>query len=200
MEPTLIKGFLSSDTCSLITHLAFLEDDDEHYYFKEEADQAEYRSNSTRGPTWEKYGPNWGEALLLSKAHELMGVAGGVNLLPTYSFARFYWADSFLIPHCDRAECENTATICITHKLNSPNLFWVLHEGERFEFYLDPGDAVLYRGNRDKHARDKLDGWYLGMMLHYVNNNGKHRELGYDRRIGTRRAYERVLQSLGGDA
>jgi hypothetical protein len=55
---------------------------------------------------------------------------------------------------------------------------------EPMAFYLDPGDAVVYKGCEVVHWREKADGTEVTaqFMLHYVDQNGPYADFKLDKR------------------
>ena len=125
----------------------------------------------------------------------------GLNLSPTYSFARIYEKGSRLIPHTDRPSCEisvtcpvltynNTpSTIFISNvirKDNEPNQFSIeeIHKrGGYTQVDLYPGDVLFYKGCERYHWRDKLESDYLiQFFMHFVQSDGLSTEWIYDKR------------------
>jgi hypothetical protein len=124
------------------------------------------------------------------------------NLSPTYTYARIYEKGSFLRPHTDRNECEISATCPIYVSDYKPSKIFlsnfkkreIIHKknftlgeikalGEYTEVNLYPGDALFYKGVEHYHWREPLEGDYLiQFFMHYVNANGKYKNLIYDGR------------------
>jgi hypothetical protein len=98
----------------------------------------------------------------------------GLQLIPTYSYARLYENGHDMKAHTDRPACEISVTIQLgrSHHYAYP----IYMDGQRIE--LAEGDAVLYRGMDVEHWRDVCDGadgYYSGQaFMHYVDKNGKH--------------------------
>tara|TARA_R100001086_G_scaffold244462_1_gene174257 strand:- start:319 stop:936 length:618 start_codon:yes stop_codon:yes gene_type:complete len=99
----------------------------------------------------------------------------GLELVPTYSYARLYKKGDILHRHKDRASCEVSITIHIggdqwpifldpTGKNNSPKGDKVL---------LEIGDMLIYNGCDLEHWREAFQGNTCGQVfLHYNNVNG----------------------------
>ena len=108
----------------------------------------------------------------------------GKKLFPTYSYARVYLDSGFLAPHTDRPSCEYSVTVNVAC-VGKP---WPIHmkpKGrEPMAFYLDPGDAVVYKGCEVVHWREKADGTEVTaqFMLHYVDQEGPYVDQKFDRR------------------
>jgi hypothetical protein len=120
-----------------------------------------------------RYGAPAFEAVLQTAALPLSEVAGH-RLRPTYSFARVYLHGQELVPHRDRPECEHSATI---HLSASEQREWPISlrrgDGPTHAVSLNPGDALLYRGDKLLHWRGPLPiAWYTQLFLHYVDQDG----------------------------
>ena len=100
-----------------------------------------------------------------------------LNLIPTYSYWRYYVFGGELGKHTDRPSCEVSVTACIKKYDDWP----IIVEGNSFE--LEEGDAVLYDGLRQEHWRP---GTYKGegqaqVFFHYVNKDGLFVHHGQDK-------------------
>lgn len=108
----------------------------------------------------------------------------GLDLTPTYSFARLYFAGAVLSPHTDRPACEHSVTLHLGAEADSP---WPIHiertDGAATEIVLDVGDALLYRGCERRHWRSQFMGtWYGQVFLHYVDTDGPNAAHRFDGR------------------
>lgn len=109
----------------------------------------------------------------------------GLNLFPTYSYARLYSFNDELKIHRDREACEISATLTLGFEGDK----WAIYMGNNedksnsSEIIMEIGDAVLYKGIEKYHWRDKFNGkWQAQVFLHYVNANGPYAEWKYDKR------------------
>lgn len=99
----------------------------------------------------------------------------GLELVPTYSYARLYKKGDILPRHIDRPSCEISTTIYIG--------------GDKWPFFIDPtgknnpskgnkilleiGDMLIYNGCDLEHWRETFQGTNCGQVfLHYNNVNG----------------------------
>lgn len=108
----------------------------------------------------------------------------GKKLFPTYSFARVYMDSDFLTPHIDRPSCEYSVTVNVAC-VGKPWPIYMKPKGkEPIAFYLDPGDAVVYKGCEVVHWREKAEGTDVTaqFMLHYVDQHGEYADCKFDRR------------------
>lgn len=100
----------------------------------------------------------------------------GIELLPTYAYARLYSNGDVLEPHTDRFACELSMTLQLGR---SHHYAWPIYMGGK-RYDLAEGDGVIYRGCDVEHWRDKCDGpedYYSGQVfLHYVRADGPHKD------------------------
>ena len=128
---------------------------------------------------------------LLVKMLPIMKKETGLNLIPTYSYARAYKKGDKLRRHSDRASCEISTTLNLggdpwpifidgtgtksvvdeykeIHKPNAPKVTKVL---------LDVGDMLVYSGCELEHWREPFEGNTCGQVfLHYNHVNGPFAE------------------------
>jgi hypothetical protein len=104
----------------------------------------------------------------------------GLQLYPTYTYARLYTNGDVLEKHSDRPSCEISVTLQLGR---SHHYAWPIYMGGK-RFDLAEGSAVIYRGYDIEHWRDKCDGppdYYSGQVfLHYVDRNGPFTEYAGD--------------------
>ena len=135
---------------------------------------------------------------LLMKVLPVMGERTGLNLVPTYSYARVYERGAELKRHKDRPSCEISTTINLggdpwpifidptgsnnvideyknIHKPNSP-------KGVKVD--LKPGDMLIYSGCELEHWREPFEGQLCGQVfLHYNHADGQFAKSNlYDKR------------------
>ena len=125
------------------------------------------------------------EILLVQKWKRMEEICG-IKLLPTYSFYRMYVNGSELKKHRDRPSCEYSVTL----HLGSDSVPWKMcADGKCFD--LKPGEAIVYKGIDWEHYREgPYEGdQYSQVFMHYVNQEGPHKDWKYDirLRIGLRR-------------
>ena len=115
---------------------------------------------------------------LLQKLKPLMEKETGLKLNETYSYARIYKKDDILNRHKDRYSCEISTT------MNLGGDLWHIFiepsgekgkEGERV--ILEPGDMLLYKGEKLEHWREKFEGENCAQVfLHYNDALGENAE------------------------
>ena len=135
---------------------------------------------------------------LLMKVLPVMKEKTGLNLVPTYSYARVYQHGAELKRHKDRPSCEISTTLNLggdpwpifidptgsdnvideyknIHKPNAP-------KGVRVD--LNPGDMLIYSGCELEHWREPFKGQLCGQVfLHYNHADGQFAKSNlYDKR------------------
>jgi len=103
---------------------------------------------------------------LLVKVLPVMQKETGLDLIPTYSYARAYKKGDELKKHKDRPSCEISTTI------NLGGDPWpIFIEGTKV--LLEVGDMLVYSGCELEHWREPFDGNICGQVfLHYNHVNG----------------------------
>jgi hypothetical protein len=135
--------------------------------------------------------------ILLEDVRPTIEKATGLNLIPTYSYARKYLPGNELKPHLDREACEISATITLGYEGD----LWPIHvstddkvENDIGEILIDVGSMVVYRGTEINHWREPYTQgkWQCQVFLHYVDADGPHKDLKYDGResLGAKRIVE----------
>ena len=108
------------------------------------------------------------------------------SLYPTYSFSRIYSQNDLLIKHIDRDECEYSVSIHIGKEGEDSPFYIKNNFGKIEEHVFNPGDAIVYFGNKCLHWRKPLvETRTLAnaqVMLHYVDKNGEYSDLRLDGR------------------
>ena len=115
---------------------------------------------------------------LLEKLVEPMSKETGLNLIPTYSYARIYKKGDVLKRHKDRYSCEVSMT------MNLGGDPWPIYlepsgktDKEGVKIDLEPGDALIYRGCEVEHWREAFEGENCGQVfLHYNDASGENAE------------------------
>ena len=103
---------------------------------------------------------------LLVKVLPIMKNETGLDLCPTYSYARAYKKGDTLHRHKDRPSCEISTTI------NLGGEPWpIFIEGTKV--LLEVGDMLVYSGCELEHWREPFEGDICGQVfLHYNHVNG----------------------------
>jgi hypothetical protein len=95
----------------------------------------------------------------------------GEKLYPTYAYSRWYQTGAELKPHVDKQACEISVSVNLYG--DEWPIYMTTPAGEIAEVILKPGDAVIYRGMRSRHWREKFKGKEcIQVFLHYVKIEG----------------------------
>lgn len=139
---------------------------------------------------------------LLERLLPVFEEISGVNLLPTYSYARFYAPGEELKIHTDDPPCEISASLTLGFEGDVWPIYMADHDETKTssnkigannkEFWptnvskvnMEVGEAVIYYGREKLHWREKYtEGkWQAQVFFHYVNANGPYAEWKYDKR------------------
>ena len=120
---------------------------------------------------------------LLEKLLPLMKEQTGLNLIPTYSYARIYKKDDELKRHKDRPSCEVSTTLNLGGDpwpifLEPNSNVGTINEKETYtpgntpgiKIDLEPGDMLIYSGCIFEHWRNKFEGENCGQVFLHYNN------------------------------
>ena len=135
---------------------------------------------------------------LLMKVMPVMVKETGLNLIPTYSYARIYEKGSILKRHKDRPSCEISTTLNLggdpwpifidpTGSNNVIDEYRNIMKPDApkgVKVDLNPGDMLVYSGCELEHWREEFTGNICGQVfLHYNHLNGRFaNENLYDKR------------------
>jgi hypothetical protein len=159
----IIKNFLSKEEINLAKNYFIMKQRSNFLSFDES------QASKTCDSYW--YGDPLTESFLLNKL-KIMEKETGLQLNPTYGFARMYTYLATLPKHKDRPECEVSVTVMV----GSSGEEWPIYM-DGTELHLKPGDAAIYLGCDVKHWREEFLGdWHSQFFLHYVDKNGPHKD------------------------
>ena len=135
---------------------------------------------------------------LLMKVLPVMKEKTGLNLLPTYSYARVYEKGAILKRHKDRPSCEISTTLNLggdnwpifidpTGSDNVIDEYKGVHKPgapKGIKVDLKPGDMLIYSGCELEHWREPFEGQLCGQVfLHYNHADGQFAKSNlYDKR------------------
>ena len=140
--------------------------------------------------TYSCYADNVMETLLM-KVLPVMTSETGLNLIPTYSYARIYKNGDELKRHKDRPSCEISTTINLGGEpwpifIDGTGADNVIDERQNLikpdapkgtEVLLEVGDMLVYSGCELEHWREPFKGTTCGQVfLHYNHVNGPFAE------------------------
>lgn len=106
----------------------------------------------------------------------IMKQVTGIDLLPSYTYARIYKYGDVLHRHKDRPSCEISCTI------NLGGDSWPIYldatgdeSKEGIKVDLTPGDMLVYKGCEVDHWREPFGGYEIGQVFcHYVDSEGPY--------------------------
>jgi len=130
---------------------------------------------------------------LLEKVLPIMKKETGLDLIPTYSYARIYKKGDVLYRHKDRFSCEISTTMNLGGDpwpiYLDPKPGWPSGEEYKSEnnpgikVDLGPGDMLAYSGCILEHWREPFEGENCGQVfLHYNNVDTQGDKWKYDQR------------------
>jgi len=187
-----IKNAISYDLANFIFNYFLLKRDAVEFMYKNNI-----HSESSILGTWkDKQIPNtfscYGDFVmdtLLMKVLPIMKQETGLDLIPTYSYARAYKKGDILKRHKDRPSCEISTTLNLggdqwaifIDPTGSDN---VIDEYKNIQkpdapkgdkVVLEVGDMLVYNGCDLEHWREPFEGDVCGQVfLHYNHLNGKY--------------------------
>ena len=166
----IIKNFLTREESNLLKDYTILKT--RHY------EDAHPRTDRPGVIDISFYGDPIMESLMLQKRF-IMEKETGLELLPTYTFWRFYTLLSDLPKHKDRPSCEISTTV----NISSDGTPWPIYM-DGTPINLEPGDAAVYLGCEVAHWREEFKGdWCSQVFMHYVDKNGPHKDWYKDKRV-----------------
>ncbi len=129
--------------------------------------------------TYSLYGDIAMETLLMN-VKPLMEKETGLNLIPTYAYARIYKRGDVLKKHIDRPSCK----ISTTMNLGGEKWPIYLKTDKVIKVELSPGDMLIYSGCELEHWREPFEGENCGQVfLHYNDLDTQGAENRFDRRL-----------------
>jgi len=152
------------------------------YYLIKQANGELTRGKPHLGNSYFQYADPLGEAILES-LQSTIEEAIGLRLLPTYSYARIYYAGASLRKHQDRNACEISATLTLGYEADEPWPIFIEGPDGAEGVLLEAGDLAIYRGVECTHWRNEFRGERLVQLFnHYVDADGPHADQALDGR------------------
>lgn len=183
-----IRKFLSDDVKTLAYQYCInrvLQKDfkftyaNEHYQSNWDGHWGDYQA--PKG-SYSMYGDVFMDTMLQLSTNK-MNELTGLELVPTYSYWRFYEKGEELEAHKDRQSCEISTTLSLGKNYDNVNkdYMWPIYvknkNGEDVPIDLQDGDMLIYRGCELKHWREPLQGnHHAQVFLHYNDKNGPYNE------------------------
>ena len=91
----------------------------------------------------------------------------GERLYPTYCYSRWYKTGAILSPHTDAEACEISVSVNLAG--DEWPIYMTKPDGTSEGITLKQGDAVIYKGAKSLHWREKFEGKEcIQAFLHYV--------------------------------
>ena len=167
----LVKNHLHKDVVSLLLS--------EIRIFVKASDIFEDRSGHV-DDTFNWCSPPGCEALMIN-LKQFVEEKIGLNLHPTYSYARIYQEGSELKKHLDRKSSEHVVTCCLYKESPYPI---TIDDGDTLHHIdLEVGDILIFPGRKYFHWRDKYQGKeHIHCFLQYVDADGSLADYKYDTR------------------
>ena len=164
-----IKGAISYELANFVFNYFLLKQDAVDFMYKNNITY----DNGMLGTWTDEQIPNtyshyadFAMETLLVKMLPVMAKETGLNLVPTYSYARIYKHGDELKKHKDRPSCEISTTINL-----GGDPWSIFIEGTKV--LLEVGDMLVYSGCDLEHWREPFDGNICGQVfLHYNHVNG----------------------------
>jgi hypothetical protein len=187
-----IKGAINYELANFIFNYFLLKRDSVEFMYKNNIihDNAMLGTWTDRQipDTYSIYGDPVMETLLMKVLPKMMKETG-LNLVPTYSYARVYKKGDILHRHKDRPSCEISTTVNLGGDpwpifidgtgadsiLSGSEATTVIKPGapEGTKVLLEVGDMLVYSGCELEHWRQPFDGNICGQVfLHYNHVNG----------------------------
>ena len=107
---------------------------------------------------------------LLTWVQPVMEEHTGLELIPTYSYARIYKKGDVLERHRDRFSCEISTT------MNLGGDPWPIYLEPKIKVDLLPGDMLIYSGCELDHWRDEFKGTNCAQVFLHYNRKTKESE------------------------
>lgn len=170
-----IKDYLNEQTRNLLFNHTLLKRQVCRHVWKEKRDLFSaylhgypYGDGQVVG-TYAQYSDPIFDSLLYSCTKDMSDFTGK-TLHPTYSYFRVYEPGAFMKKHKDRVSCKYSMTLC----LGFTDKAWPMYV-EGTPIYLEPGDLLVYRGDKLYHWRDPLpSGYQSQVFLHYVEEGAEN--------------------------
>tara|TARA_R110002126_G_scaffold30736_2_gene100074 strand:+ start:413 stop:994 length:582 start_codon:yes stop_codon:yes gene_type:complete len=164
-----IKGAISYELANFVFNYFLLKQDAVDFMYKNNITY----DNGMLGTWTDEQIPNtyshyadFAMETLLVKMLPVMAKETGLNLVPTYSYARIYKHGDELKKHKDRPSCEISTTINL-----GGDPWSIFIEGTKV--LLEVGDMLVYSGCDLEHWREPFEGDICGQVfLHYNHVNG----------------------------
>jgi len=187
----IVKNTISSELASFIFNYFLLKRDAVSYMYKNNLIPETILFGTWKDeqvPNVYSHYADFAMETLLMKVMPIVQQHTGLDLVPTYSYARIYEKGSVLKKHKDRPSCEISVTLNLGGDswpifLETKNLL-NLDEYNEIKVDLEPGDMLIYSGCELEHWREEFQGNTCAQVfLHYNHVNGQFKTSNlYDKR------------------
>ena len=189
-----VKNAISYELANFIYNYFFLKRDAAYYLYQNNI----VHDNGVWGTWNDKQVPNtysiYADPVmetLMMKVRPKMQRETGLNLVPTYSYARLYKKGDILKRHKDRPSCEISTTLNLggdpwpifidgtgaDNVINEERNLIKPNAPEGTKVLLEVGDMLVYSGCELEHWREPFEGDVCGQVfLHYNHVNGPFAE------------------------
>lgn len=164
-------------------------------YYENKIRREDWKSQNSREKgnhsSYLMYADSLTEVILWKKLPFVSKITGK-ELYPTYSYVRIYQEGDEMNKHIDRPPCEISLTVNVFTNENKSTFFIEDMDSNVKGFDIEPGDAVIYLGEKIYHWRKPIekDQFLVQFMLHYVDKNGPNKDCKYDKRPNLGYLYE----------
>jgi hypothetical protein len=106
------------------------------------------------------------------------------KLWQTFSYGRLYVKNTECYAHRDRSSGEWVGNICVSADPQYKWPFFIEVKGKTYEFFLNTGDSIIFRGHEDLHWRPNYEGpkEQIQCFVSYVEQEGKFAKNKWDGR------------------
>ena len=189
-----VKNAISYELANFIYNYFFLKRDAAYYLYQNNI----VHDNGVWGTWNDKQVPNtysiYADPVmetLMMKVRPKMQRETGLNLVPTYSYARLYKKGDILRRHKDRPSCEISCTLNLggdpwpifidgtgsDNIIDEYKYIYKPNAPEGTKVLLEVGDMLVYSGCELEHWREPLEGNVCGQVfLHYNHVDGPFAE------------------------
>lgn len=176
-----LRGAVSKDIAKLLTSQFHMSKEID--YFLKNLGTRDFSGDKQVFRSYSKYGFLPFDSLLKDLTSTIEFITG-LELYPTYSYARIYYPGAILEPHTDRSSCEYSATLCLDVQGAPWEIYFKDLQGETHSLELEPGDLCVYQGTKLTHWREEYVNGIeqTQVFLHYVDRNGPHVDHKFDSR------------------
>jgi hypothetical protein len=137
------------------------------------------------------------ESLCMMLHPFMLQITGVKNLMPSYSFVRYYQKGNWLESHQDRESCQYSVSLPLVKGCNTPWPIFLSRDRETdipTPINLNIGDMLIFKGYDLHHWREPYTGdFQIQAHFHYVDaDDPKYSPFVFDKRPGMGFTRERL--------